>query len=187
MAINPDEVLKFWFEENGRSEWFGKDPAFDAEIHQRFAEVSHQARDGKLERWVEAPRSCLALVILIDQFSRNLFRDSPLAWSADVHGLAVAKLAVDRGFDAGFSSYEKAFLYLPFMHSEVLTDQERCIELVEPLLEGGDEFNQANYDSAIRHRDIIARFGRFPHRNEVLGRESTPEELAFLEEPGSSF
>ena len=187
MAVNADDVLRFWFEENGRAQWFGKAEAFDAEIRRRFAETSHQARDGKLERWVEAPRSCLALIILIDQFSRNLYRDSPLAWSADVHALAIAKLAIEKDYDTALNSYEKAFLYLPLMHSEDLADQERCIELVQPLVAGGDDFNQANYDSALRHRDIIARFGRFPHRNEVLGRQSTDEELAFLQEPNSSF
>ncbi|NNE82684.1 MAG: DUF924 domain-containing protein [Alphaproteobacteria bacterium] len=187
MTISPDDVLNFWFVENGREQWFGKAPEFDAEIERRFSELCHQARDGKLERWVEDPRSCLALVILIDQFSRNLFRDSPLAWSADVHGLAVAKLAVDKGFDFNLTAPEKAFLFLPLMHSEDLADQDRCVALIEPMVEGGDEFIQANYDSALRHREIIARFGRFPHRNAVLGRESTAEELAFLEEPGSSF
>ncbi|MDH3739794.1 MAG: DUF924 domain-containing protein [Alphaproteobacteria bacterium] len=186
-AVNPDDVLRFWFEENGRAQWFGKEPAFDDQIRRRFSETVHQARDGKLERWVEAPQTCLALVILIDQFSRNLYRESPLAWSADDHGLAVAKLAVEKGFDRELNSHEKAFLYLPFMHSETLADQERCVALVAPLVDGGDEFNKANYESAIKHRDIIARFGRFPHRNEVLGRESTPEELEFLQQDGSSF
>ncbi len=187
MAINPNDVLSFWFEENGREQWFGKAEAFDEEIHRRFAEASHQARDGKLERWVEAPRSCLALVLLIDQFSRNLYRQSPLACSADVHALAITKLALEKGFDAELNSYERVFLYLPLMHSEVLADQERSVELVQKLVDGGDEFNQDNYESAIRHRDTIARFGRFPHRNEVLGRESTAEELEFLQDRDASF
>ena len=187
MAVNPDDVLRFWFEENGREQWFGKEPAFDEQIRRRFAEAAHQARDGKLERWVEAPRTCLALIILIDQFSRNLYRGSPLAWSADDHALAVAKLAVEKGFDRELTSHEKAFLYLPFMHSEVLADQEHCVTLVQPLAEGDDEFNQANYDAALKHRDIIARFGRFPHRNGVLGRECTAEELEFLQQEDSSF
>ena len=187
MAINPDDVLKFWFEENSRDDWFGKANAFDDEIRRRFGEVTHQARDGKLERWVEAPRSCLALVILIDQFSRNIYRNSPLAWSADVHALAIAKLAVEKGYDAELNNHERAFLYLPFMHSEVLAEQERCVELVAPFADSEDEFNRANYESAIKHRDIIARFGRFPHRNEVLGRESSDEEIEFLKDPDSSF
>lgn len=187
MAINPDDVLRFWFEENGREQWFGKEDVFDDIIRRRFGVMAHRARDGKLERWVEAPRSCLALIILIDQFSRNLYRESPLAWSADVHALAIAKLAVEKGYDGDLNSYERAFLYMPFMHSEVLADQELCVALVGDLVEGGDQFNKDNYDSAIKHRDIIARFGRFPHRNEVLGRESTAEELEFLKDPDSSF
>jgi len=187
MAITPDDVLNFWFVENGRDQWFGKEEAFDDEIHRRFAEVARRARDGMLERWVEAPRSCLALILLIDQFSRNLYRQSPLAWSADVHALAIAKLALEKGYDVELDNIERAFMYLPFMHSEMLADQERSVELTEKNNDSGDEFNQANYDSAIRHRDIIARFGRFPHRNEVLERESTDEEIEFLKEPGSSF
>ena len=187
MAVSPDEVLKFWFEENGREQWFGKDEAFDDEIRRRFGEAAHQARDGKLERWVEAPRSCLALVILIDQFSRNLYRDSPLAWSADVHALAVAKLAVEKGYDAKLNNHERAFLYLPFMHSETLADQKHCVELVGEMVEGGDEFNQANYESALKHHDIITRFDRFPHRNDILRRECTVEELEYLKDQDASF
>ncbi len=187
MTVNADDVLRFWFEENGRDQWFGKDEAFDDEIRTRFGEAAHQARDGKLERWVEAPRSCLALIILIDQFSRNLYRDSPLAWSADVHALAITKLALEKGYDAELNSHEKAFLYMPLMHSEVLANQERCVELVEKLADGGDEFNRDNYEFAVRHRDIIAQFGRFPHRNEVLGRESTAEELELLKDPDAHF
>ena len=187
MAITPDDVLDFWFEENGRDQWFGKEEAFDDKIDRRFAVVAHRARDGKLERWVKAPRSCLALIILIDQFSRNLYRGSPLAWSADVHALAVAKLAIEKGYDAELNETERAFMYMPFMHSEALADQARCVELVQKSVEGGDEFNQDNYDASITHRDIITRFGRFPHRNEILGRESTAEEVEFLEGPDSSF
>ena len=187
MTVSPDEVLKFWFEENGREEWFGKDPAFDDEIRRRFGAAARQARDGKLERWVEAPRSCLALIILIDQFSRNLYRESPLAWSADVHALAVAKLAVEKGYDAWLNSIERAFMYMPFMHSEAPADQERCVELVSNNADGGNEFNQDNYKSALKHRDIIDRFGRFPHRNDILGRACTAEELEFLNDPDSWF
>jgi uncharacterized protein (DUF924 family) len=187
MTITPDEVLKFWFEENGRDQWFGKEPAFDDEIRHRFGELAHQARDGKLERWVEAPRSCLALIILIDQFSRNLYRDSPLAWSADVHALAITKLALEKGYDAELDKIEQAFMYLPLMHSEALADQERCVELTKKNADSGSEFNEKNYEAALQHRDIIARFGRFPHRNDILGRDSTAEELEFLQDPDSHF
>ena len=187
MTVTPHMVLKFWFEDNGQEQWFGKDLEFDAEIEQRFGEATHQARDGKLERWVETPRSCLALIILIDQFSRNLYRDSPLAWSADAHALAIAKLAVEKGYDLDLGPVERAFMYLPFMHSENLADQERCVDLTKKCAEVGDEFNKSNYEFAIKHRDVIASFGRFPHRNEILGRESTAEELEFLEDPEASF
>lgn len=187
MTTTPDEVLKFWFEESRRAQWFGKEPAFDAEIDRRFGALTHQARDGKLERWVETPRSCLALIILIDQFSRNLYRGSPLAWSADVHALAIAKLALEKGFDQELTRTERTFMYMPLMHSEDLADQERSFALTRKNSKGGDDFHRKNHESAVRHRDIIARFGRFPHRNEVLGRDSTTEELAFLEEPNSSF
>ena len=174
MTITPDDVLKFWFDDNGRDQWFGKDAAFDDEIRRRFSETAHQARDGKLERWVEAPRSCLALIILIDQFSRNLYRQSPLAWSADVHALAVAKLAVEKGYDTKLNTTEQVFMYLPFMHSEALANQERGVELVGKNADSGNEFNKDNYESAIKHRDIIARFGRFPHRNDSCGQPGTP-------------
>ena len=187
MAITPDDVLKFWFEDNGRDQWFGKEEAFDDEIRRRFGELAHRARDGKLERWVEAPRSCLALIILIDQFSRNLYRDSPLAWSADVHVLAIAKLVLEKGYDAELDKTEQAFMYMPFMHSEALADQARCVELTEKNADSGSEFNKANYQSALKHRDIITRFGRFPHRNEILGRESTAEELEFLQDQDAQF
>jgi len=187
MAVTPEQVLKFWFEDNGREQWFGKEPAFDGEIRCLFGEAAHQARDGRLERWVEAPHSCLALIILIDQFSRNLYRGSPLAWSADAHALAIARLALEKGFDATLADVERAFLYLPFMHSEDLADQARCVALTAPFAGSGDEFLEANHKSAQKHRDIIARFGRFPHRNAVLGRTSTPEEVDFLKQPDSSF
>lgn len=187
MVVTPDDVLSFWFKENGREQWFGKEAAFDAEIRRRFGEAVNQARDGKLERWVEAPHSCLALIILIDQFSRNIYRQSPLAWSADAHALALAKLALEKGYDAELAQTERAFMYMPFMHSEDLADQIRCVELTENNVDGGSEFNQANYEAALEHRDIISQFGRFPHRNEVLGRKSTPEEREYLRNLDKTF
>lgn len=187
MTTTPDDVLRFWFEENGPEQWFAKDEAFDDEIRRRFGDALHQAREGKFERWVENARPCLALVILIDQFSRNLFRDSPLAWSADQHALALTNLALEKHFEDSLTGAEKVFLYLPLMHSEQLIDQDRCVELFEAMLEDGDDAFRLNHDYAIRHRDIIARFGRFPHRNEILGRESTPEEIELLKDPNASF
>jgi len=174
MAVSSDEVLKFWFEENGRDQWFGKEETFDEKIDRRFAVVAHRARDGRLERWVEAPRSCLALILLIDQFSRNLYRGSPLAWSADVHALAVAKLAIEKGYDAELNETERAFMYMPFMHSEDLDDQALGVKLFDkPGLEN-------NYRFTRHHYGIVERFGRFPHRNKILGRESTDAEIEYL-------
>lgn len=187
MPMTPEDVLTFWFEEAGPDKWFEKSDAFDAEIADRFGALIHAARDGKLVTWSETPRGCLALIILIDQFSRNIHRDSPLAWSADAHALALTKLALDKQFDEQLELDARKFLYMPLMHSESLGDQELSIEVFGKLVEAGAEGGQTNLDYAVAHRDIIARFGRFPHRNETLGRESTEEEVAFLKEPNSSF
>ena len=187
MNLTAEDVLAFWFEESGPEQWFEQDDAFDETIRSRFGAACHAARDGKLEPWVETPRGCLALIVLIDQFSRNVHRASPLAWSADVHALALTKLALDKGFDQQLGHNERKFLYMPLMHSEMLTDQELSVELFSRLAGEGAEDGETTVAFAERHREIIERFGRFPHRNETLGRESTPEEIAFLKEPNSSF
>ncbi len=184
---DPEEVLAFWFEEAGPEKWFNKDEGFDEEIRERFSELSHKARDGKLESWVETPRGCLALIVLIDQFSRNIHRNSPLAWSADSHALALTKLAIDKGYDRALGLNERKFVYMPLMHSEVMADQDRCMEVFGKLADEGMENSERTMEAAARHREIIERFGRFPHRNDILGRESTPEEIEFLKEPNSSF
>lgn len=186
-SITPQQVYDFWFVENDPKAWFEKDPAFDAAIRDRFAPAIAAAREGRLQHWAEAARSCLSLIITIDQFSRNVFRLSPLAWSADPRALALSKQAVARGDDAGMSFDERKFLYMPHMHSEALADQERCVELFAKLHADDPEGSKRSYQAAVRHHEIIARFGRFPHRNAVLGRRSTPEEVAFLDEPDSSF
>jgi len=187
MTMTPDDVLTFWFEEAGPDKWFEKSDDFDAEIADRFGALTHAARDGKLVTWLETPRGCLALIILIDQFSRNIHRDSPLAWSADAHALALTRLALDKQFDEQLELNARKFLYMPLMHSEDLKDQKLCVEVFGKLVEAGAEGGETNLDYAVRHRAIIARFGRFPHRKEILGRESSEEERAFLEEPNSSF
>jgi uncharacterized protein (DUF924 family) len=184
---DPEDVLTFWFDEAGPEKWFNKDDAFDEEIRERFSELVHTARDGNLESWVETPRGCLALIVLIDQFSRNIHRNSPLAWSADSHALALTKLAIDKGYDRTLGLNERKFVYMPLMHSEVLADQDTSMEVFGGLADEGMENSERTMSSAARHREIIKRFGRFPHRNEVLGRESTPEETEFLKEPNSSF
>jgi uncharacterized protein (DUF924 family) len=178
-AVQPQQILDFWFRQE-RKAWFRKDPAFDAEIRARFLALYERAATGQLADWMQAPKSCLALVVVLDQFGRNMFRDSARAFAADPLALEAARTLVDRGWDAAFSDDERGFAYLPFEHSESLADQERCCALLRPL---GEE----SYRYAERHREIIARFGRFPHRNAALGRASTPKEIEFLAQPGSSF
>lgn len=186
-SIPAQAIYDFWFVESGPGRWFEKDPAFDAAIRNRFAPAIAAAREGRIEDWAEAGKSCLSLILLIDQFSRNVFRLSPLAWSADHRARGYTNLALARGFDAGMTTHERKFLYMPLMHSEDIADQERCVELFAGLRDEDPEGEARSYESAVRHHEIIERFGRFPHRNAVLGRQSTPEEIAFLEEPNSSF
>lgn len=176
-----EQILTFWFEECTDKERFGKDPAFDAEIRRRFGVLVEEAMKGGLSEWCASLDGTLAYIILLDQFTRNIFRGSPTAFAADHLARAAAVKAIDGGLDAGLGNDRKTFLYLPLEHSESLEDQERCVALFEAM---GDA---EKTDYAVRHRDIIRRFGRFPHRNETLGRKSTDAELAFLKEPGSSF
>ncbi|MEK9662452.1 MAG: DUF924 family protein [Alphaproteobacteria bacterium] len=186
-SITPEKVYDFWFAESGPERWFAKDPSFDAAIRFRFASAIAAARESRLDHWAAAAKSCLSLILVIDQFSRNVFRLSPLAWSADHRARALTVDALERGYDGGMTTSERKFLYMPLMHSEDLADQERCVELFAALLAEDPEGEARSHESAIRHRDIVTRFGRFPHRNAVLGRPSSAEEIAFLQEPNSSF
>jgi uncharacterized protein (DUF924 family) len=179
MNTTPEDVLEFWFADPAR--WWKKDPAFDAEIGRRFATLRAEVDAGSHEEWRDTARGALAYVIALDQFSRNLFRGDPRAFASDERALAAAKAAVAAGFDGALTPPERGFLYMPFMHSEDLADQDRCLSLFAAYQPPGE----LGYVHA--HRNIIVRFGRFPHRNEVLGRVSTPEELEFLKQPGSSF
>lgn len=177
------EVLRFWFgerAEHGKSHkrWFVKDPNFDAEIRNSFLSLHEELLRKTI--WLDAPRSCLARIIVLDQFPRNMFRGTARAFASDSLALESARLAVERGWDRGMLAVEQLFVYLPFEHSENLADQDRSCELMK-------EFSAEQRDYAERHRDIIRRFGRFPHRNAILGRESTPEEVEFLKQPGSGF
>lgn len=177
------DVLDFWFgvgPERGKAHkrWFEKNAAFDAEIRSRFLTAyDDQLRD---PAWLAKAPSCLARIVVLDQFPRNMFRGSARAFEADALARAAARHALERGYDADWLRVEKIFAYLPFEHSEALADQQRACELMRPL---GDE----QYDYALRHKAIIERFGRFPHRNALLGRASTPEEIEFLKQPGSGF
>jgi len=175
--MTPQDVLDFWFARP--ADWFRKSDAFDIEIRNRFFQLHEQMAAG-MKDWLQTADRCLARIIVLDQFPRNMFRGTPRAFATDHLALEAARHALAKKFDSGYSREERIFAYLPFEHSESLADQERACELMQPL---GDE----QYRYAIAHRDIIARFGRFPHRNAILGRASTPEEVAFLATPGSSF
>ncbi len=175
--LEPKDVLDFWFAA-GEEKWFEKSDEFDAEIIERFKHHHEAARDGAYEHWQETANGCLALIILLDQFPRNMYRGSAEAFAADAGALGLARSMVEKGIDMELPQNVRTWIYLPFEHSEELEDQERCIALME----------RSNLDDVIEwahmHADIIRRFGRFPHRNAVLGRQSTPEEIAFLEEGG---
>lgn len=186
------DVLDFWFAPKGSAEhgrpracWFVKDAAFDESIRARFLTLWEAASRGELDGWRAQPASALALVIVLDQFSRNLFRGEPRSFSQDGRALAVAKHMVEEGVDQELLPVERWFVYLPFEHSEAMADQQRSLELFGSLSADPDSAGAIDY--AHRHYDVIRRFGRFPHRNDILGRPSTPEELAFLQEPGSRF
>ena len=184
--IVPEEVLDFWFAgdpRTWRAVWFRKQDDFDAACG-AFADGLRAARQGALDHWADTPRGTLALIILLDQFSRNLHRGSPEAFAADPQARALARRALAQGFDRQLGWLERIFIYLPFEHSEELADQEEGVRLIENLrLALGDLTSEHAY----RHRDIIRRYGRFPHRNGALGRESTAEEQAFLAQPGAGF
>jgi len=182
------EVLEFWFGEtpgSSRREWFRKDAAFDATIRARFADVHAAAAARGLEAWRASAEPMLALVVVLDQFSRNLFRDDARAFAQDAHALECAVQALARGDDLGLAPVQRQFLYLPFEHSEDRRDQEKSLDLFASL--EAFEPTRGLGEWARRHHDIVARFGRFPHRNAVLGRASTAEEIEFLKTPGSGF
>ena len=177
-------VLSFWFgpnPETARSQWFKTDPAFDRAITVLFGADYERARAGALISWEDSAQGALALTILLDQFSRNMFRKTVRAFESDALALRVAKDAIARGFDQQVTPVQRVFFYLPFEHSENLADQERSLALVGALNDARTK------DYAEQHAAIIRRFGRFPHRNAVLGRQSTPEEIAYLKDSPPSF
>jgi uncharacterized protein (DUF924 family) len=183
------EVLDFWFGSTGqrRREWFVKDPAFDAAITQRFGTVIEAALRGELSAWPnDGAAAALAQIVVLDQFTRNVFRNTPRAFAGDLRALDAAKAMVAAGQGAALPPLQRAFAYLPFEHAEDLAMQDESVRLFAALAREAPELNDM-LDYAHRHRAVIARFGRFAHRNAVLGRESSAEEIAFLQEPGSSF
>lgn len=172
-------VLQFWFDVEPKN-WFVNNPAFDAEVRSRFLALHEAAAAGRLARWADAPRSCLALVIVLDQFPRNMFRGEARAFATDPQARAAACAILQHAWDKQMTLAERLFAYLPFEHSEALEDQDRACELMQ-------DFDDEQRRYAERHREIIRRFGRFPHRNGILGRPSTPAEIEFLKMPGSGF
>jgi len=181
MTAKPQDVLGFWAAA-GPTKWFAKSDAFDDAIRLKFEPVHLAAARGKYDAWTSDAEGALALLLLLDQFPRNLYRDSGHAFATDGKARAVARAAVAAGFDRAFEPARRCFFYLPFEHSESLADQDLCVSLFErSQAETGDP---GNLKWALGHRDIIARFGRFPHRNAALGRATTPAEQAFLDEGG---
>ena len=176
LTIKRQEILDFWFVATPASKRYSVHPDLDEEIRERFLGVWRKARAGELKAWEEDAKGALALIILFDQFSRNMFRGSGEAFSSDARALEIAKRSVARGFDLELGRECQMFFYMPYMHSENLADQEECIRLCAERR--GDEITPDSY--AVRHRDVIARFGRFPARNDALGRENTAAEEAFL-------
>jgi uncharacterized protein (DUF924 family) len=184
------QILRFWFGEGAdygkvRKRWFAKDAAFDASVTKDYQKLHQEMLEGAHREWLDEPHSCLARILVLDQFPRHIYRGSADAFSTDALALAAAKHLVDQGWDQELLPVERMFAYLPFQHSESLADQERALALYEPLRAFPETADTERY--AVAHRDIIRRFGRFPHRNAALGRASTREEVEFLKEPGSSF
>lgn len=176
-----ESVNRFWFEEIDPEGWFKKSEALDRIITQRFAATYEELRAGVPESRLETPDGYLAAIVVLDQFPRNMFRDEARSFETDPLALSLAKEAIARGFDAELPPTKRWFVYMPFEHSEEAPDQARCVALMTTL------GNEIALDYALRHKAVIDRFGRYPHRNAILGRSNTSEEVEFLRQPGSSF
>jgi uncharacterized protein (DUF924 family) len=174
-------IIDFWFKEIDSKYWFKKDVDFDQQLKRRFLKVYQAATQSELYQWRQSPLGCLAEVIVLDQFSRNFFRDSGKAFAFDSLALALSQNAIEKKFDQQIPINQRSFLYMPFMHSESLIIHDEAVKLFSTNgLENNLKFEH-------KHRDIIVKFGRYPHRNQVLGRQSTQPEIEFLQTPGSSF
>lgn len=190
--VTPAEVLAFWFGSADAVDprWFKRSDAFDAEIDNRFGATVQAALAGRLDAWALRPEGVLALIVLLDQFTRNMYRGTPAAFAGDAQALALAQKLVDSGELLRLPPLQRWFATMPLEHAEDLALQQQCVRLFEALAAEVGPHREAlagALDYARRHRDVVARFGRFPHRNAILGRISTPEEAAFLLQPGSSF
>lgn len=174
-SFSSEEIIKFWFSESVAKLWFNSTPQFDEQLRLDYASLYLEAKEGRYDHWMDTASGCLALVIVFDQFPLNMYRGETESFATGAQALSVARYALEHSFDEQLDDRQKAFLFMPFMHSESLEDQERSVFLYE----------KANLTNNIRfarhHRDLIKRFGRFPHRNKILGRQSTDEELAYLQ------
>ncbi|WP_455374842.1 DUF924 family protein [Kaarinaea lacus] len=175
MTVTPEDIIKFWFEEIDRKIWFNSTPEFDDHLRDRFEQVYLAALNNELKDWENSPVGCLALVIVLDQFPLNMYRGKAESFSGEIKSRSVAQWAIEKHFDEQLNSDQKAFLYMPFMHSENPEDQDLSVSLYEKAgLENNLRF-------ARHHRDIVRKYGRFPHRNKILGRKSTQAEIAYLD------
>lgn len=191
MHTTPRDVLDFWFDEASAAHWFVASDTFDAQIRARFATAVQRAATGQLETWTATPAGWLALLILLDQFPRNLYRGDPRAWATDLDAQRVALSGLARGDDRQLPAIQRVFAYLPLEHAEDRALQQRSVALFDALhaqAPAGQQEKFANFlDYARRHRAVIERFGRFPHRNAALGRASSEDEVTYLAQPGAGF
>ena len=181
MCMDYKVVIDFWFNEISPAQWWVKDEAFDQEIRKRFLDIHQRANRGELYPWRTTAEGRLAEIIVLDQFSRNIFRDQPQSFASDALALILAQEAVSRQEDQNIAENRRSFMYLPYMHSESIVIHQQAVKLYAML------GNASNLEFELKHRDIIEKFGRYPHRNSILMRESSEEELAFLQQPNSSF
>jgi len=183
MKSAKDSILDFWFEQTQPAQWFQVSEEFDQAIKEQFEESYQLATDGVYDDWRNEADGALALVILMDQMPRNMFRDTPKAFATDGKALVVSKYAISKGLDQVLSAQKRRFIYLPFEHSENLNDQRRSVELFEAMKSD----DPLGYEYAVKHYDVIEKYGRFPHRNKILGRDNSPEEEEYLAQPGAGF
>lgn len=177
------KILDFMFVETQPEQWFQKNDDFDALIIDKFSAVYDRAMQGEFDTWSDTAEGALALIILLDQMPRNMFRDTPKAFASDEKALTIAKEAVSKGFDQKVPVKKRRFFYLPYEHSENIADQRLCVALFDEIKED----DAIGYEYALRHLEVIEKYGRFPHRNEILGRNSTPEEKEYLARPDAGF
>jgi uncharacterized protein (DUF924 family) len=187
----PADVLDFWFDDASKAMWFDRSDAFDAAVRERFGDTLTHALRGDLDSWAASPEGWLALLIVRDQFSRNLYRDDARAWAGDPDTQVIALDGIARGDDQRLSPLQRVFAYMPLEHAESMVLQTHCVHLFERLIAGLPEEERSSFQSylqfARRHHDVVAQFGRFPHRNAILGRADTPAEQAYLATPGAGF